>query len=214
MIRTSARKIKKGVYGKKEMDDWNKILLNYKKAAIYIVKKIDAYNKEIAAKGADAPIEHIKYRIKSQKSIEEKLKKYNKPFSPEAAIMTLRDIAGVRLICPFEKDIQKVVNYIRGQEDINIIKTKDYITYPKPSGYKSFHMIVSVNIDEKPVTVEIQIRTLAMDFWACMEHKIAYKKDDKKTRSLRKRLKKCAEQIAKVEKEMCLIRDEKDTPPC
>ena len=128
-------------------------------------------------------IEHIKYRIKSQQSIEEKLKKLNESFSPEAAIMTLKDIAGVRLVCPFENDIWKVVSYIRSQNDFTIIKTKDYISNPKPSGYKSYHMIVSVIVEDIPITVEIQIRTLAMDFWACMEHKIAYKKEDKKTKN-------------------------------
>lgn len=193
------------------MEEWSKILARYKKAAVYTVKKIDLYNKKEGLKNGTAPIEHIKYRIKSQQSIEEKLKKHNESFSPEAAIMTLKDIAGVRLVCPFENDIWKVVSYIRSQNDFTIIKTKDYISNPKPSGYKSYHMIVSVIIEDIPITVEIQIRTLAMDFWACMEHKIAYKKEDKKTKNLRKRLKKCAEQIAQIEKEMCLIKNEKDT---
>lgn len=190
---------------------WENTLARYKKAAIYIVKKIDLHNKDLISQKKNVPVEHIKYRIKTQDSIEEKLKRYNKDFSPETAIMMLRDIAGVRLVCPFEKDIWEIIEYIRKQEDLNIIKTKNYIAYPKKSGYKSFHMIVSVNIDGIPTTVEIQIRTLAMDFWACMEHKIAYKKDNQKTKNIRKRLKKCAEQIARVEREMSLIKDEKDT---
>ena len=151
----------------------------YNAALKEVATKLEILNDEFQHVHKYNPIEHIKTRIKSPESIVKKLKRYGFETSVENMVKEINDIAGVRLICSFTSDIYRLAEMIGNQSDLKVISIKDYIKKPKESGYKSFHMIVSVPVylsDSVVETkVEIQIRTIAMDFWASLEHKIYYK---------------------------------------
>ena len=156
------------------------------------------------------PIEHIKARIKTPESIVKKLKRYGQESTIDNMVKYINDIAGIRIICSFTSDIYRIADMIRDQKDIQVIAVKDYITYPKASGYKSYHMIVSIPVYLSDRTVdtkvEIQIRTVAMDFWASLEHQLKYKKDIANTEELTRELRDCAEVSACLDAKMEEIR--------
>ena len=162
-----------------EVDSWKEAMLDYNSALKQIETKLSILNDEFQHIHRYNPIEHIKARIKTPESIVKKLKRYGLEFTLDNMEQAVNDIAGVRITCSFTSDIFRLADMIRDQKDIKVISTKDYITSPKPSGYRSYHMIISVPVyfsDRiKDVKVEIQIRTVAMDFWASLEHKINYK---------------------------------------
>lgn len=155
------------------------------------------------------PIEHIKYRIKSPESIAGKLKKKNLPITAEAAEEFLSDVAGIRIICAYAKNIYEIVEIIKNQEDFKVVSEKDYLKNVKESGYRSYHMILEVNIGklfgEKTCRVEVQLRTSAMDFWATLEHKVRYKYDGKIPEKLSNELQNCSKQINELDERMYLI---------
>ena len=162
------------------IESWQEVNLIYNAALRQIQTKMEILNQEFQHVHQYNPIEHIKARIKTPESIVKKLKRHGLESTIENMITNINDIAGVRIICSFTSDIYRIADMIRNQKDIQVIGVKDYITYPKASGYRSYHMIVTVPVylsdrivDTK---VEIQIRTVAMDFWASLEHKIRYKK--------------------------------------
>ena len=158
-------------------------------------------------------IEYSTSRIKTPESIVEKLHRKNREVSLNKAIETLRDLAGIRIICSFQDDIYALEESFLKQDDIELIERKDYIKNPKPSGYRSLHLIVQVPIflqnTKKFVNVEVQFRTIAMDFWASLEHKMRYKKDipESQVKFLQEELYDCAEQSAKLDERMQGIRD-------
>lgn len=165
--------------GTKEVDLWDSCMLLYNSALKEMTTKVDILNDEFQHVHQYNPIEYVKSRIKKPESIVKKLKRYGYPDGIEDMVTHINDIAGLRIVCSFTSDIYRLADMIGRQNDIVIISTKDYIKNPKPSGYRSYHMIVSVPIflSDKVVNtpVEVQIRTLAMDFWASLEHKIQYK---------------------------------------
>ena len=158
------------------------------------------------------PIEHIKSRIKTPESIVKKLKKNGYESTIDNMIRYVNDIAGIRIICSFTSDIFEIAKIIANQNDIKLISVKDYINNPKPSGYKSFHMIVTVPIflSNKSVDtkVEIQIRTVAMDFWASLEHKINYKYEGNVPEEIRKELVDCAHMVADLDDKMLSLNEQ------
>lgn len=160
-------------------DSWTEVILIYNSALKQISTKLEILNDEFQHVHSYNPIEHIKSRIKSSESIVKKLRKYGYESTIENMVEYVNDIAGIRVICSFTSDIYKIAAMIGNQNDIKVITIKDYIKNPKPSGYKSYHMLVEVPIylSDRLVhaKVEIQIRTVAMDFWATLEHKINYK---------------------------------------
>ena len=160
-------------------DSWTEVILMYNSALKQISTKLEILNDEFQHVHSYNPIEHIKSRIKSSESIVKKLKKYGYESTIENMVEYVNDIAGIRVICSFTSDIYKIAAMIRNQNDIKVITIKDYIKNPKASGYKSYHMLVEVPIYLSDRLVhakaEIQIRTVAMDFWATLEHKINYK---------------------------------------
>ena len=160
-------------------DSWTEVILIYSSALKQISTKLEILNDEFQHIHSYNPIEHIKSRIKSSESIVKKLKKYGYESTIENMVEYVNDIAGIRVICSFTSDIYIIAAMIRNQNDIKVITIKDYIKNPKPSGYKSYHMLVEVPIYLSDRLVhakaEIQIRTVAMDFWATLEHKINYK---------------------------------------
>ena len=162
------------------VDSWNTIIFLYNSALKEVRTKVEILNDEFQQVHQYNPIEYIKSRIKAPESIVKKLKRYGYDSSIDNMVNYINDIAGIRIVCSFTSDIYRLAEMIGKQNDLTVISVKDYIRHPKESGYKSYHMLVTVPIflsdriiDTK---VEIQIRTMAMDFWASLEHKLRYKK--------------------------------------
>ena len=168
--------------------------------------KIEILNNEFINRYDYNPIEHITSRLKTPESIVKKLKRYGYETSIENMVRYVNDIAGVRLICSFTSDIYRLAEMIGNQSDLKVLSIKDYIKNPKESGYKSYHMLVSVPIflsdSVVDTKVEIQIRTIAMDFWASLEHKIAYKFEGKAPDYLERELKSCADMVDMLDMKM------------
>lgn len=157
------------------------------------------------------PIEHIKSRIKSDESMKEKLKRKGLEVNLENALTKIYDAAGIRIICTFADDVYDIVEMIKKYDDIEIVKEKDYIKNPKENGYRSYHLVIKVPLniagEIHKVYLEIQIRTIAMDFWSSLEHQIKYKKNIQDQKMIVNELKKCAEQIATTDINMMAIRN-------
>ncbi len=196
-----------------------KMLMTYYECAILEVKtKLDVLNKEFMANELRNPIESIKSRVKSPESIIEKLERKGYEMSVDSIKNNLDDVAGIRVICSFVDDIYKVADMLIGQDDIKVLSKKDYIKNPKKNGYRSFHMVVEIPIflseEKKSMKVEVQIRTIAMDFWASLEHEIHYKKFENSNVEMVKQLSECADVIHETDLKMMSIRkkllDEED----
>ena len=188
------------------VDSWREVILVYTSALHQFQTKLEILNDEFQHVHRYNPIEHIKGRIKTPESIVKKLKKNGRESTIDNMSQYVNDIAGIRIICSFSSDIYRIAEILRNQKDITVISEKDYITYPKASGYKSYHMIVTVpvylsdrTIDAK---VEIQIRTVAMDFWASLEHKIHYKFEGNAPENLKKELVDCAKMVSDLDNRM------------
>lgn len=190
------------------------LLMSYYECAIMEIEtKFRVLNHELSLEYDNNPIESIKTRVKSYDSIVKKIRRKNIPLNLQAIEENLKDIAGVRVICSFPDDIYKLAESFLKQDDITLIERKDYIKNPKPSGYRSLHLIVQVPIflqnEKKMVNVEVQFRTIAMDFWASLDHKMRYKKElsDEEVEILQEELYDCAEQSAALDERMQRIRD-------
>ncbi len=194
--------------------EWKEQLFVYKFALEEINTKLNILNEEYQHIHNHNPIEHMKSRIKSPASIVKKLERKGLEITIENALEHIQDIAGVRITCSFISDIYTIFDAISRQDDIEVIRVKDYIRQPKLNGYKSLHLIVKVPVflsnQVKKVNVEIQIRTIAMDFWASLEHKIYYKFDKEIPHELQMELKKAAEAAHDLDEKMKKIRDEVD----
>ncbi len=189
---------------------FRKLMLEYECAILEVTTKLEVLNKELSLEFNRNPFESIKSRLKSPKSIFEKLRKLGKEVSVSAIEENLMDVAGIRVTCAFAEDIYLLVNNLVKQDDITLLTTKDYIKNPKPNGYRSLHLILEIPIflsdEKKPIKIEVQFRTIAMDFWASVEHKLKYKKSLKNEEELVERLAKCAEKISLLDNEMSEIR--------
>ncbi len=194
-----------------DVDSWKTIMFLYNAALKEVETKLEILNDEFQHVHQYNPIEHIKTRIKTPESIVKKLKRYGYETSVENMVKYINDIAGVRLICSFTSDIYRLASMIGNQSDLKVISIKDYIKNPKDSGYKSFHMLVSVPVflsDSVVETkVEIQIRTIAMDFWASLEHKIYYKFEGHAPAYISEDLKSCAEMVSQLDERMLLLNE-------
>ena len=189
-------------------------MMSYYKCAIMEVEtKFKVLNTEFSLRYDRNPIETIKTRLKSPESIIEKLHRKKIPFSAEMIEQKLHDIAGVRVICAFPEDIYEISECFLAQDDIRLIEKKDYIKNPKPNGYRSLHLIVEIPIflhnEKRMMKAEVQFRTIAMDFWASLEHRIYYKKGQN-NETLRNELRQCAEVSAALDLRMQSIRKELD----
>ncbi len=166
---------------KSQMDPVQELFTYYRCAIMEVETKFRVLDEQFSLQYDDNPIESIKSRIKSYDSILRKLKRKGISFDLDSIQNEIFDIAGIRVICSFEKDIYMLADYLLAQDDITLIERKDYIKNPKPSGYRSLHLIVEVPIflstGKKMMKVEVQLRTIAMDFWASLEHKLRYKKN-------------------------------------
>ena len=196
------------------MLDIKELMLSYSAAIQEIKTKLFILDKEFAVRYQRNPINNIQSRLKSQVSIMQKLDKKGLLISRENIQENIYDIAGIRVICGFEDDIYRLAKALTSQEDIELIRMKDYIREPKPNGYRSLHLIVKVPVyfDDhmERVYAEIQIRTVAMDFWASLEHQMKYKKKIQNPEEIAEKLKKCADIICFTDKVMLDIRKEMD----
>lgn len=163
------------------VEEWEELIARYKGALMEMRTRFEILNEQFAVLYGESPIETIKARMKKPASIHEKLIRLGVPLTISSIDQNIEDLAGIRVICSFMNDIYLLVDCLRKQDDLKIILEKDYIKDPKPNGYRSLHIIVEVPIflrkGKKKVRVEIQFRTIAMDFWASLEHKIRYKKN-------------------------------------
>ena len=195
-----------------QVDSWQEVTLVYSAALKQINTKLEILNDEFQHVHRYNPIEHIKSRMKTSESIVKKLKRYGYESTIENMVKYINDIAGIRVICSFTSDIYRIADMIGNQNDIKVISVKDYIKHPKASGYKSYHMLVTVPVFLSDriveVKVEIQIRTVAMDFWASLEHKIYYKYDGHAPEYIRSELRECAEMISYLDSKMLAINEE------
>lgn len=195
-----------------EVDNWKEVILVYNSALKEIGTKLEILNDEFQHVHQYNPIEHIKSRIKTSESIVKKLKKNGYESNIDNMVKHVNDIAGIRIICSFTSDIYRIAEMIANQNDIKVLSVKDYFQNPKPSGYKSYHMLVTVPIflsdrivDAK---VEIQIRTVAMDFWASLEHKIHYKFEGNAPQHIKDELVDCARMVSALDAKMLSLNDE------
>lgn len=182
-------------------------LFLYNRCAIKEIQtKLEILNDELAMKTKRNPIESISSRVKNPRSIIEKMGRKGYPLTVESVWENLNDVAGVRVICSFIEDIYDVASMFMKQDDIEVLEIKDYIKNPKPNGYRSLHLIVQVPIflSDKalPMRVEVQIRTIAMDFWASLEHQVKYKKGIPDAEVISEELKECAETISATDNKM------------
>lgn len=186
-----------------------KTLMAYYQCAIMEVEtKFRVLNEEFSLQYDRNPIESIKTRLKSIEGILKKLRRKNLPLTLVSIEQEIRDVAGIRVICSFKEDIYMLANCLLEQDDITLIERKDYIEHPKESGYRSLHLIIEVPIflqnEKRPMKVEVQLRTIAMDFWASLEHKLRYKKNipAEQLDELSHELYSCAENIASIDERM------------
>ncbi len=203
--------MEKAIKNYEDVDSWKTIMFLYNAALKEVATKLEILNDEFHHVHQYNPIEHIKTRIKTPESIVKKLKKNGYETSIENMVKYINDIAGVRLICSFTSDIYRLAEMLGNQSDLKVLSIKDYIKNPKDSGYKSYHMLVAVPVflsDSVVETkVEIQIRTIAMDFWASLEHKIYYKFEGNAPDNISQDLKECADMVSALDERMLHLND-------
>ena len=196
--------LKAWIYGK--ASPYRELMAWYRCAMMEVETKFKVMNEELSLRYDRNPIESIKTRLKSPESIVEKLTRKGLPLSPESVEENVSDIAGVRVICSYTSDIYMLSEALLRQDGIELIREKDYIRQPKPNGYRSLHLIVAVPIflhdQKKMVKVEVQLRTISMDWWASLEHKIRYKKVLPSIAEVERELYECAQLGAELETRM------------
>lgn len=193
------------------LDQFESLMIKYRAAVREVTTKLEVLNDELSSFAERNPIEGIQSRIKRPYSIAKKLKARGLPVAVESIQKNLNDVAGIRVICPFISDIYDVADMLLSQEDVLLIEKKDYIEKPKENGYRSLHLIVEIPIflskGKENMRVEIQIRTVAMDFWASLEHQIRYKKGLEEGQKISEGLKECADTIARTDLRMQELRE-------
>ena len=190
---------------------FQKLMMQYRCAMLEVQTKFEVINNELSLYGDRNPIEFIKSRIKRPVSIMEKLKRKGFEISIDSIQNNIYDIAGIRVVCSFPEDIYRLAEKICMQDDIKLLNKKDYIKNSKPNGYRSLHLILEVPVffteEKKRLPVEVQLRTIAMDFWASIEHKLRYKKNlpESVSADISESLRKCSEEINEMDFRMQAI---------
>lgn len=192
--------------------DYREMRMRYSCAIKEVRTKFDVLNSEFNVRYQRNPITSISSRLKSSSSIMDKLARKGLDFTVENVEENVYDVAGIRVVCSYVDDIYLLSQALAKQDDITVIREKDYIKNPKPNGYRSYHMIVSVPVffsdQTKDMAVEVQIRTIAMDFWASLEHQLKYKQEIPNQQEIVNQLTACAEQIASIDKQMYQVRQQ------
>lgn len=191
-------------------DPYRELMAYYKCAMMEVETKFHVLDEDFSLQYDRNPIESIRTRMKTPESILEKLRRKGFPLSLDSIENNIFDVAGVRVICSFPEDVYTLADCLLQQDDIRLVERKDYIQNPKPNGYRSLHLIVEVPIflahHKRTMKVEVQLRTMAMDFWASLEHKLKYKKDTPHAKRLTDELRECAEISANLDRRMECIR--------
>ncbi|MDO4912025.1 MAG: GTP pyrophosphokinase family protein [Lactobacillus sp.] len=190
--------------------DWEKFLWPYEEAVNELKIKFRSLRQSFTVNGEHSPIEFVVGRVKAISSIEEKMDR--RIISPEVIETDMQDIAGIRIVCQFVEDIYRVVDLIHKREDMTVVEERDYVKNAKPSGYRSYHLVIKYNVElpdgNKSVICEIQIRTMAMNFWATVEHTLNYKYQGDYPDDVQERLRKTAEAAFQLDEEMAQIHEE------
>lgn len=190
---------------------FEELMVKYRSAIREVTTKLEILADELSGTSENSPIENIQSRIKRPYSIAQKLSRRGLPVTVEAIAEHLNDVAGIRVICPFISDIYAVSDMLQKQDDVYLVALKDYIQNPKPNGYRSLHLIIEIPVffstGKENVRVEIQIRTVAMDFWASLEHQIRYKNESPEVQAIADELKECADTIARTDLKMQGLRE-------
>jgi len=195
---------------KPKLENFQKLMAYYRCAMMEIETKFNVLNEEFSLRFDRNPISDIRTRLKSPRSMKEKLDRKQLPFTLSSIEENLCDVAGVRIICGFVADVYDLCDALLKQDDIKLLEIKDYIRDPKPNGYRSLHLIVTVPIflakEKRRMKVEIQLRTIAMDSWASLEHQLYYKKDFSFTEEMKQDLQHCAALSAELDQKMDALR--------
>ena len=190
---------------------YQETMMRYHCAILEMRTKLDVLSKDLAVRYRRNPIEFIESRLKKPSSIAEKLRKNGVQVTVENMVAHLSDIAGIRVLCAYIDDIYEIARMLARQQDVRIINVKDYIKHPKDNGYRSYHMIVEIPVNfsdqVRPVRCEIQIRTIAMDFWATLDHDMQYKKEVEDADAIMQELKECADIIHNTDEKMMRLRE-------
>lgn len=199
------------------------LMQEYREAIRITTQRFESLGAQARARMQHNPVHSVSSRLKSPTGIMEKLRRKGLPVTEESIRLNVRDVAGVRVVCPYINDIDTVAEFLLSQDDVDLIARKDYVENPKESGYRSLHLVVALKItlEEtcRELPVEVQIRTIAMDFWASLEHQLRYKnravlKDsDPLVEDIRSRLESCARQIARLDRAMQRIQLDIDELP-
>ena len=196
---------------REQYEDFSKLMAYYRCAMMEIETKLNVLNQEFSLRYDRNPISSIKSRLKTPASIREKLTRRGIDVTVANIESHLNDVGGVRVVCSFPEDVRTIAKALLKQDDVELIEKKDYILNPKPNGYRSLHLIVAVPIylahEKRKMRVEIQLRTIAMDFWATLEHQLRYKKDVTFTDEMAKELKFCADLSAELDRRMDHLRE-------
>ncbi|MBQ2718377.1 MAG: GTP pyrophosphokinase family protein [Clostridia bacterium] len=196
--------------GKKTLRKYMELMTYYRCAIMEVETKLNVLNEEFSLEHDRNPINSIKSRLKSFESIKEKMDRKNIDHNVESIEKEIMDVAGIRVCCSFIEDVYLISDALLKQDDIKLIEKKDYIKNPKPNGYRSLHLIISVPIflasEKREMKVEIQLRTIAMDFWASLEHQLRYKKNKRFTEEMQRELLKCADDSAELDLRMSKLR--------
>lgn len=197
-------------WSKGVVQKYKRLMAYYRCAMMEVETKFNVLNEEFSLRYDRNPINGIKSRLKRLDSIQEKLHRKQLPFDMQTIETHIHDVAGVRVVCAFVEDVYLLAEALLKQDDVMLIEKKDYIANPKPNGYRSLHLIVTVPIflehEKRVMQVEIQLRTIAMDFWASLEHQLRYKKDFDFTEDMVKELQDCADLSARLDARMDLLR--------
>ena len=195
-----------------DMRSWENAMFLYGSAIKEVTTKLEILNDEFREIHKYNPIEYIESRLKTAESIVKKLHRYGYDTTMENMQQYVNDIAGVRVVCSFTSDIYRVAEMIEKLPDFNVFRVKDYMKNPKPSGYRSYHMLATVPVSTTtgtvPVKAEIQIRTIAMDFWASLEHKIYYKYEGHAPEHISRELQECAYITSQLDEKMMVLHEE------
>lgn len=198
-------------WSKGVVQKYKRLMAYYRCAMMEVETKFNVLNEEFSLRYDRNPINGIKSRLKRLDSIQEKLHRKQLPFDMQTIETHIHDVAGVRVVCAFVEDVYLLAEALLKQDDVMLIEKKDYIANPKPNGYRSLHLIVTVPIflehEKRVMQVEIQLRTIAMDFWASLEHQLRYKKDFMFTEEMAQELRDCAQLSAQVDLRMDSLRE-------
>ncbi|MEF2838566.1 MAG: GTP pyrophosphokinase family protein [Oscillospiraceae bacterium] len=198
-------------WSKGVVQKYNRLMAYYRCAMMEVETKFNVLNEEFSLRYDRNPINGIKSRLKRLDSIQEKLHRKQLPFDMQTIETHIHDVAGVRVVCAFVEDVYLLAEALLKQDDVTLVEKKDYIANPKPNGYRSLHLIVTVPIflehEKRIMQVEIQLRTIAMDFWASLEHQLRYKKDFVFTEEMAQELRDCAQLSAQVDLRMDSLRE-------